>query len=75
MAAPTRGFIGIFLLVESNFGALQNHHTVVISPLFFDMSCRGLTCNPGKLFYDSGNNEYSSVTWEVTARKPALNKE
>lgn len=62
MAAPTRGFIGFFLTVKSNFRALWNYHTLVISPLYFNMSCRSLTCNPGKVFYDSGNNEYSSVT-------------
>lgn len=62
MAAPTRGFIGIFLMVKSNFGTLQNNHTLVISPLYFNMGCRGLTRNPGKAFYDSGNNEYSFVT-------------
>lgn len=50
MATPTRGFIGIFLMFKSNFGALQGPHTLVISSLSFNMSCRGLTCNPGKIF-------------------------
>lgn len=62
VAAPTRGFIGTFLMVKSNFGALQNHNTVVISLLSFNMSCRDLICNPEKLFYDSGNNECSPIT-------------
>lgn len=51
MTTPTRGFIRIFLLDKSNFGALEKKHIlVIISALSFNMSWRGLTCNPGKVF-------------------------
>lgn len=51
MTTPTRGFIGIFLLDKSNFGALQKNHThVIISPSPFNLSWRGLNCNPGEVF-------------------------
>ena len=56
--------LGYFFIDKSSFGALQKNHThVIISPLSFNMSCRGLTCNPGKVFYDNRNNDQcSSVT-------------
>ena len=53
-----------FFMDKSNFWALQKNHTLlVMCPLSLNMSCGGLTCHPGEVFYGHRNNDQcSSVT-------------